>query len=44
MIPEGYLNLYNDGWMHRDVSYGNIMLMKEKTMRQAFNADAQFPE
>ena len=33
---EGYLNYFENGWSHRDVSVGNVMLLKEHVVREPF--------
>jgi hypothetical protein len=33
---QGYLNYYEKGYMHRDISIGNVMLMRERLTCPAF--------
>ncbi|TDL29912.1 hypothetical protein BD410DRAFT_893123 [Rickenella mellea] len=38
----GYLNMFQMGWMHQDVSIGNVLLLKTRRERPAFVADPKY--
>lgn len=38
----GWLNVYQDGFLHRDVSIGNVLASKEKEQREAFRLTDEF--
>jgi hypothetical protein len=41
----GYLNLYNAGWLHRDISDGNIVILDRATQLKPLSVDVnRYPE